>query len=223
MHTHRQLEMNLNLCLSVVLCCLVLGCGGAATQFEGTGAECFMKEFQRNITIQDGKLLRLGCPTNCPAIWLFADTVDGERREVVSDFENPPYFYILDTSVQHSGWYWCRVHQGYHLLEASLSVEVLGDKPAVNAIITSTETTLEVIDIEHNLPIEHVEHIEEDTTAPVVDIPPPVSAEEANNDGMPTKSELAEMLAKYLQTIHRQLSDINGRLEYIEEKLKTKA
>ena len=42
-------------------------------------------------------------------------------------------------------------------------------------------------------------------------------------DSLPTTSDLAEIVAKHLQPIHRQLADINERLEYIEKKLKRMA
>ena len=36
---------------------------------------------------------------------------------------------------------------------------------------------------------------------------------------LPSKRELSKLVGKYLQPIHRQLADINGRLDFIEEKL----
>merc|ERR1712215_192336 len=88
---------------------------------------CFMKQFDRNITIQEGHLLRLSCPTNCPATWSWSHPTTLDRKDVQSDFDNPPYFYIMDVSVVHTGWYWCRVLEEGEVLETSLFVEVSAD------------------------------------------------------------------------------------------------
>ena len=78
-----------------------------------TERECFIKDFPRNVTFkvwkykienaavlilftcQVGETIRLNCNTNCPHTWWFSDSDTAPRRQIFSDFYNPPYFYLM--------------------------------------------------------------------------------------------------------------------------------
>ena len=80
-----------------------------------TKRECFIKDFPRNVTFKVrkwnvwqncllfgendgfkvGETVRLNCNTNCPHTWWFSDSDTASRRQIFSDFYNPPYFYLM--------------------------------------------------------------------------------------------------------------------------------
>ena len=39
--------------------------------------------------------MRLNCNTNCPHTWWFSHSDTEPRRQIFSDFFNPPYFYLM--------------------------------------------------------------------------------------------------------------------------------
>eukprot|EP00090_Calanus_glacialis_P044959 TRINITY_DN80840_c0_g1_i1.p1 TRINITY_DN80840_c0_g1~~TRINITY_DN80840_c0_g1_i1.p1 ORF type:complete len:125 (-),score=37.57 TRINITY_DN80840_c0_g1_i1:15-389(-) len=124
----------------------------------------------------------------------------------------------MDISASHSGWYWCSLPQGSKELEASVFVEVIGDDLTIEATTqTSTQASNDVsgiTEIVDDLELS-IKQIEQTTVA---------AAEEPSTEAsVPSAAEVADLVAKHLQPIHRQLADINGRLNYIEEKLKIKA
>ena len=47
------------------------------------------------LTCQVGETIRLNCNTNCPHTWWFSDSDSAPRRQIFSDFYNPPYFYLM--------------------------------------------------------------------------------------------------------------------------------
>ena len=65
---------------------------------------CEVGEFRTNMTVTAGRLLRLSCPlASSPACllattrvqWQWAPAQDQPRTAVTSQFDNPPYFYLL--------------------------------------------------------------------------------------------------------------------------------
>ena len=65
---------------------------------------CEVGEFRNNMTVTAGRLLRLSCPlASSPACllattrvqWQWAPAQDQPRTAVSSQFDNPPYFYLL--------------------------------------------------------------------------------------------------------------------------------
>merc|ERR1711892_317412 len=200
------------------LLCLIAYSRASPQVLGGGGQDCFVKEFQGNITIEAGKLLRLSCPTNCPEVWEFSSTFDGERTEALSDFDNPPYFYIMGVTASNSGWYWCLVQQGSNGAEASVFVEVITNDIDEEIVTETTVVVQEITEVAINLE-EAIKHVEETTIAAAEELFTTITSTEAS---LPSSSDLVKMVAKHLQPIHRQLADISGRLDYIEEKLKIK-
>ena len=56
--------------------------------------------------------MRLNCNTNCPHTWWFSDSDTEPRRQIFSDFYNPPYFYLMDARLTMTGQYYCRIDTG---------------------------------------------------------------------------------------------------------------
>ena len=56
--------------------------------------------------------MRLNCNTNCPHTWWFSDSDTEPRRQIFSDFYNPPYFYLMDARLTMTGQYYCRIDNG---------------------------------------------------------------------------------------------------------------
>merc|ERR1719370_6760 len=91
---------------------------------------CEVGEFRNNVTVTSGRLLRLSCPlASSPACllattrvqWQWAPDQDQTRTAVTSQFDNPPYFYLLGVLPSQSGWYWCSLGES----EAGLAVTVV--------------------------------------------------------------------------------------------------
>jgi len=201
--------------LQIFILLLVFSYTNAFPQVPGSHG-CAVKDFPGNITLQAGSLLRLSCPSVCyVSQWQYSRTLNEEREQVWSDFDNPPYFYIQGVASDHTGWYWCITHGG----EASVFVDVIDDhaeKEKHDEI--NTEATTDVVGITEvidNLEVS-IKHIEYTTAVAISEHP---TTEE---DSLPTSSDLVAMVFKHLQPIHRQLSDIMERLDYVEQKLKIK-
>merc|ERR1719370_1462655 len=91
---------------------------------------CEVGEFRNNVTVTSGRLLRISCPlASSPACllattrvqWQWAPDQDQPRTAVSSQFDNPPYFYLLGVLPSQSGWYWCVLGES----EAGLAVTVV--------------------------------------------------------------------------------------------------
>ena len=109
--------------------------------------ECEVGEFRANMTVTAGRLLRLSCPlASSPACllattsvqWQWAPDQQQPRTAVNSQFDNPPYFYLLVPDLNRnfhlfqfnvlqgvlptqSGWYWCVLGER----EAGLAVRIV--------------------------------------------------------------------------------------------------
>ena len=73
------------------------------------------------IICQVGETVRLYCNTNCPHTWWFSDSNTGARRQIFSDFYNPPYFYLMVARATMSGQYYCRIDTG---MEAAVQLTI---------------------------------------------------------------------------------------------------
>merc|ERR1712130_83666 len=192
---------------------------------------CEVGEFRSNMTVTAGRLLRLSCPlASSPACllattrveWQWAPGRDQPRTAVTSQFDNPPYFYLLGVLPGQSGWYWCALGER----QAGLSVTVVDPEEDSSPTLVSPAssehtspsavTTLRVISssiLTATTEQSRAGRKESGESAESNEV------EDGDDEELPTKSELEWMILKYIQPIHRQLADLHARLATVEEKL----
>ena len=67
---------------------------GFPSERDSEGMEVMEAE-ELIIICQVGGTIRLNCNTNCPHTWWFSHSDTEHRRQIFSDFVNPPYFYLM--------------------------------------------------------------------------------------------------------------------------------
>merc|ERR1719295_1792897 len=192
---------------------------------------CEVGEFRKNMTVTAGRLLRLSCPlASSPACllattrvqWQWAPAQDQPRTAVSSQFDNPPYFYLLGVLPSQSGWYWCMLGEreaGLAVtvvdLEASSLVQPLPSPTSTERTSPATVTTSrpKVVSTSISTATTELNRAGRKESGESGEL------EDGDDEALPTKSELEWIILKYLQPIHRQLADLHSRLATVEEKL----
>ena len=187
-------------------------------------------------------MLRLNCATNCPHTWTFSTRIDQAGQRVYSEFENPPYFYIMVTfkinyfaiqqsfqaiGTERSGIYTCHVIKEDQSpdMEASVFVDVqpetdsqMSNNKDFGDNIKKSETVEPIADT-----FEKVEKKEaglsKHTHFAVTDSKDDSFKEAEEENEIPSKAEIALIVSKSMGGIFRQLADIDQRLKHIENKV----